>query len=262
VATSALATLWSAELPETAETIGTYVRLAAVLGQRTAELHAALAREAGISEVATDIIVDRAIASWERLPDALGHATVSDEATRAGLERLLSQHTITAARLRADRRALTPALPATATHGALDLAHVLLHEDNFMFIGFADDGSVPPDIRLRARNPIEDVVTLLRSIYAAGSVAAAMTIASAPQQVERLTGWSRWATACAATSLLQAYARTALNEPWWPGDAGALSALTRLFVVQQTSEEIPRVLVARPGWLSIMLGELTDIVGA
>jgi maltose alpha-D-glucosyltransferase/alpha-amylase len=259
--------------PEAAyESVGSYLKTATVLGRRSAELHLALANERAIQAFGAAtvdaggaaMLSERVVGSWERCRaavDAAAMATLS-EGTRAQLADLLARHDDVVAAIQAEAVAASADLTLTRIHGSLDLAHVLLHEGDFTFIGLEDDGTHSVERRRRLSSPLEDVATMTRSFHAAAQVALGTRTAMTPPLAERLAGWTRWWTVWVSTQFLAGYREVAGGVPFAPKQEDAFVALVRLFMLEQAFFEICFSLVTRPAWVGIPLTMVGDLLPA
>jgi maltose alpha-D-glucosyltransferase/alpha-amylase len=148
--------------------------------------------------------------------------------------------------------AQTSTVAVSHVHGSLDLAHILVHEGDFHFVGPGDAANLPPEDRLRDQSPFVDLATMLRSFHLASEVALATRAATAAHQIDRLTGWARRWTAVVSTSFLHAYRRAAARTGLLPDDDTAV-LLLRAYLVEQAFTDIRDRLTGRPVWLDIVL---------
>jgi maltose alpha-D-glucosyltransferase/alpha-amylase len=265
-----VSSVWTLQAPEVAhQTMGGYLKIATTLGHRTALLHAALTHPAVIKQFGQGVLdepgivglAERTAASWERARVTLlstKYASASDPQAEA-VNRLLSrqdQIRYLAARSRAE---IAPGSVLHPVHGNLDLAHVLMYEGDFWFIGLAGNAAEHPDRRRRMQSPFQDLASVLRSFHtAAGAALARRSSTTAPQQLARLHGWARCWAWWASASFLQGYRREGFDERAYGGATSAV-ALLRLLLLERTFEEIIEYLSGRPEWLPVALeaaGEL------
>jgi maltose alpha-D-glucosyltransferase/alpha-amylase len=261
LAPASLPALWAAGPVSTAQdTVGSYLQTASVLGLRAAELHRALAAlpaseadRATADAQAADTLADRAAAAWERARAALVSYTAPTDSVRARIEPLVAQSDRIIETIRAARAQVSGVVPLTRVHGSFDLAHVLLHEGDFTFLSPGDDTSESPERRLRWRSPLADVATMLRSFHLAAGAALASRIGAAPQQIERLAGYARWWTASASSAFLLAYRTATADAPFLPSQADAVIGLLRLYMLEQTFNDVRPSLLSHPDWMDLVL---------
>jgi maltose alpha-D-glucosyltransferase/alpha-amylase len=273
-----LARLWTLPTPErAAQTVGTYLGVAATLGARTAELHGALADERALERLGAARIDEQAIATWladtracwQRTRTLLAARSAAQADVESGsaeadqrvaIDRLIEKadsnlHTIDSPDLSGMIGALL-----TQIHGNLDLAHVLIYETTVTFIGPAGDGTRSPESRRRPRTPLEDVAVMLRSLHTAAGLALDQHAATPAHQRDVVAAWARCWTAWSGATFLAAYQRTAGGAPWLAPDASVTIALLRLLLFQQACDDIAASLDARPAWLHLSLALANDLL--
>ncbi len=234
-----------------ADVFAGYLAFAAALGQRLAELHAALASPtqdpAFSPEVATQADAEAwAAAVLAQLEPALD--LVKDHADAA---LLLAR----AAALRAAVRRLAQAATGAAmtrVHGDFHLGQVLVAQGDAVIVDFEGEPARPLAERRAKASPLRDVAGLLRSFdYAAAVVTmneASATATVAPTE-RRAALSERWQQEAAA-AFLAAYGATAPRIA--PG-------LLDLFLVEKAAYEIRYEAANRPDWISVPLRGLTEL---
>lgn len=222
----------------------------ALLGQRTAELHLALAMGTGADfapEPLTAADFAELAASVRARLGAVFAALRGrdDELTRAVLARE------DAARARIAALAAVRAVKMRH-HGDYHLGQVLSTRDDWMIIDFEGEPSRPLAERRAKRSPLRDVAGMLRSFHYAAHAARG----DAP--VERAEAWS--GAACAA--FLERYLAVADGAEFLPKAVAEREALLAAFVLEKALYEIDYELNNRPGWLAIPLRGLLTVIGA
>jgi maltose alpha-D-glucosyltransferase/alpha-amylase len=264
---------WTTEIPDAAwGTIGGYLKSAAVLGRRTAELHLALngpAAEQTLGVAVQDRAgVDAAASAIVgEATDTLGALAVALPSLNAALQdlarRLIDRRADLLARVRAAGSAVPAPLRASRIHGDYHLGQVLLGEEDFTIVDFEGEPARSIEERARHQSPLKDVAGMVRSFhYAAGAgILARTTTAASPAGVERLSAWARWWQAWTTASFLASYRATAGAAPFLPADRAAVSALLDLFLIEKALYEIRYELTHRPQWLPIPVQGLLDLLG-
>lgn len=248
--------------------------LAATLGQRTAELHLALARVArdGAPELAPEPLTaaDRAGASARArgmLDEHLG-------ALGRAFERLPAHAQDLAARLLATgaRAAITERLDAfrdcaadvvkTRTHGDLHLGQVLRRGDDFVIVDFEGEPSRPLAERRQKTSPLRDVMGMVRSFdYAA---AAALRDPARPPPADpderdrretRASLWKKQVT----DAFLGAYLAATADAPFMPRGKSEQSVFLTFYGLEKAIYEVGYELHNRPDWIEIPLRGLADL---
>jgi predicted trehalose synthase len=232
-----LASSWNESLPDEAEAaLGSFGRLAAMMGQRLGEMHAALATAgAPIEAPSADRLFERTLAAWSAAGPYLESSGPGDVRISSALE--------------ASRAGAPRPVPAIRVHGALDLAHVLIYEGDVSFIGPAEDPAVPPDQRRVPDTPLVDVASLLWSLQNVAIRALAVRPATSPTDHERLAAWARWWVAGASRALVAAHRQATAGLGIIPDTPDGVTAILRLALFEQAFRDISRTAVASAEWL-------------
>jgi maltose alpha-D-glucosyltransferase/alpha-amylase len=157
--------------PPPADVHGGYLALAHTLGQRTAELHCALARSTASPAFAPEPLSDADVADWKRrvreeadaafglLAQRLGSLP---EAARADAEALLGMRQPIVERIDSFAAA-THAMRKIRFHGDYHLGQVLVAQNDFIIIDFEGEPARPLEERRQKGSPWRDVAGMLRS---------------------------------------------------------------------------------------------------
>lgn len=254
------------------EVVGPYLEQVRLLGERTAELHLALAAGTAPAFAPEPFSLPYQRSLYQsmcalttrtfqglrtvapRLPDTL---RAQAEAVLALEEALLARfQRVTAAPIEALR---------TRVHGDLHLGQVLYTGSDFVFIDFEGEPVHPIDERRLKRSPLRDVAGMLRSFqYAAHATlfnrangAQGATEEGAPMR-RWADCWSFWVSA----AYLGGYLHRAAGAPFIPVAPADLAALLEVFVLEKLVYEIGYEMNNRPAWLSIPLSGLLRQVEA
>jgi maltose alpha-D-glucosyltransferase/alpha-amylase len=249
-----------------------YLESARLLGQRTAELHLALA--AGVSPAfapeAFSLLYQRSLYQSMRaqasqvfqglrkllpgLPDE-----VRDDAQRAVAaedELLRRFQRVSAAKIETVR---------TRTHGDYHLEQVLYTGKDFMIIDFEGEPVRPISERRIKRSPLRDVAGMLRSYeYAAyGALFSRLGATTVPpEDAACLRRWADFWSFWVSAAFLRSYLETAAGAPFIPAGRGDLETLLEVFVLEKAIYEVSYEMNNRPGWLGIPLSGVLRQVGA
>ncbi|MBI2312337.1 MAG: maltose alpha-D-glucosyltransferase [Betaproteobacteria bacterium] len=246
-----------------AEIHGAYLALMRTLGQRTAELHLALAarsgnpafdpEEAGPSDIASwrDAVREEAAATLELL--ARRREAVPQSA-RADADAVLARR----AALLQGIEALAPA-PALKIrhHGDYHLGQVLLTQNDFLITDFEGEPARPLTVRRLKHSPLRDVAGMLRSFNYARHAAAFGSAGAREADRGPLDALGQaWETA-AGGAFLAAYrervAGAGLFASWEQAQA-----LLKLFLLEKLFYELRYELASRPDWSRIPLRGLLE----
>ncbi len=253
--------------PLARDTIGAYLGLARLLGQRTAELHRALAQETDDPDFRPEpfsLLHQRSM--YQSVRGHLGQtfttlkrrlATLPAE-TRELASQALDRRSELDARLRRIHARKIEAV-RTRTHGDFHLGQVLVAGGDFVFIDFEGEPARPLAERRRKRSPLRDVAGMLRSFdYAAE--AALRSDRVRPEDAVRLepwaAAWAQWVSAAALASWREA----ADDARFVPHEEDVFGILLDFHLLEKCVYEVRYELDNRPDWLAIPLRGLLDLL--
>jgi maltose alpha-D-glucosyltransferase / alpha-amylase len=245
-----------------------YLRSAAVLGRRTAELHLALAdvqdpafRPEPLDSAALDALADKMRADAHAaldLLDARGH-TLQD-AARSQADTLVAARADLVASFD-EIRGLDAAGPRIRIHGDYHLGQVLRVEEDFFAFGFAGDPARPLAERRARQSPLKDIAGMLRSFsYAAYATLFAFTVHATDSfsLLEPWAGaWQHWVS----DAFLREYRSAIAGTPLAPGDE-AFPVLLRALTLDKALSELAYELNNRAEWAGIPLAGLLNIMSS
>ncbi len=250
------------------DAMGGYLDSAARLGQRTAELHLALAVSADDPVFAPEPLTTRDLAmTAARMTEAV---PVTFEALERGLGSLREEDRAAAQALLAERVQVTTGVMALASvtdpgqkirlHGDYHLGQVLWAEGDFYILDFEGEPDRPLAERRAKQSPLKDVAGMVRSFsYAAWAGLQTFTV-TRPADRERLGGWARAWEAWASAAFLRAYIAVAAPGGILPTDAGSLDTVLRVFTLEKALYELRYEMSHRPGWVSIPLSGIHGLL--
>jgi maltose alpha-D-glucosyltransferase/alpha-amylase len=225
-----------------------------MLAQRTAALHAALARRSGDAAFDPEPASAQDMAQWvekarRRAASALGwlreHAAELPETLRALAERVAGASA--AIEQRIARSAASPALGLkTRIHGGYRLQEVLLVHDDFVIIDFEGDPARPLAERRAKNSSWRDVASMLRSLEQACHAALHLDAPAGVAQAHREPVAQAWAAAI-RQAFLQAYVQAAVAAGLYPdrGAAAAQRQLLDLFEIERALAAVDDTLPQR-----------------
>jgi maltose alpha-D-glucosyltransferase/alpha-amylase len=257
--------------PPVLQVFGSYLEVAHRLGERTAEMHLALAAASDDPAFAPEpfsTLYQRSLyqsfrtltsRTFDMLAERVRSAprTVSREA-RDLLDRkrdvLSSFHAITTSRIHAVR---------TRCHGDFHLGQVLYCAGDLVIIDFEGEPARSLNERRFKRSPLRDVAGMLRSfhyaIYEVLHGAAAHGVLR-PDDLPRLAPWGelwhRWVT----KTFLQAYLQRAGDASFVPRSRGELSLLLRLLVLEKAIYELGYELNNRPERIGVPVSGIRELL--
>jgi maltose alpha-D-glucosyltransferase / alpha-amylase len=259
---------WPNTVRATAETA---LEAAALLGQRTAEMHLALSTPTEDAAFSAEAETCARLEEGARRIDA--QLAVACDLLQANLAELSEAISKAANRFLARRDALTErihaiaALPAAGQririHGDYHLGQILrtceAPAGDFMLIDFEGEPARSLAERRSKQSPLKDVAGMVRSFaYAAfaGLDAFLKTGSTGSDGREKLTAWAaQWETAATAEFLAQYRETIAANPALLPPVAQA-DVLLRAFVLEKALYEVVYELNHRPDWLHIPMNDI------
>ncbi len=260
-----LLTLAGEPVPDQAlEAIGPYLDSARLLGQRTAELHLALASQPddpvfGL-ESFSPAYRQHLQRDMHKLAGTIFHhlrhhlpglpPAVQETAHQVlALEQPIVQHFDTL--LEGDISALRERI-----HGDYHLGQVLYTGDDFMIIDFEGEPARPLSERRQKGSPLQDVAGMLRSFHYA-AYAAYFYMIDRPDRSERsaadLETWARYWHLWVSVAYLQTYLQVAAGAPFIPADRKELKALLDAYLLSKAVYELGYEMNNRPHWVAIPL---------
>ena len=256
------------DLPEVAtRTVGAYLESARLLGQRTAELHAALASDPDDPAFAPERISQQDQRSIYQSLN--GVALRSMELLRSQLKRLpenardearqvleLEPRIMSALRAFLGRRLTTTRI---RVHGDYHLGQVLYTGSDFVIIDFEGEPTRSLYERRLKRLALRDVAGMLRSFHYASQTA--LNSENIPaESTERSQAWSRlWVDSVSAT-FLRSYMSTAGTASFIPHGADDLEMQLKTMLLEKALYELRYELNTRPDWVRIPLRGILDLM--
>ncbi len=261
--------------PEAREHAALYLDAARLLGQRTAELHLALATptdnpafsaqrytEADLQED-RDRIGRQVTAGFDALAAAAsGPLRDSSEWTRSAAERLLSQRDAELSSLAALGGDPTRFGSRIRIHGDYHLGQLLRSRSDFLIVDFEGEPARPLAERRRKQSPLRDVAGMLRSFSYAARSALDRHLQRHPEQGPALLAWASLWENSSCNAFLRGYRETMAARPdLLPGDTAA-DLLLRALLQEKAFYELLYELNNRPTWLHIPLAGLLSLQGS
>ncbi|MEM7574104.1 MAG: hypothetical protein AAF433_14445 [Bacteroidota bacterium] len=258
-----IATSFADLSPTEARLIGktTYQRVQ-LLGQRTAEMHLALASEAAqspvmvpepLSEDYRKEISAAALHLFDRQLVLLQNRIADLDGANLDLaQRIIAQQGVIRQRLAALRDRPMPAL-LTRIHGDYHLGQVLYDDHDFYIIDFEGEPLLSIPERQRKRPPFKDVAGMIRSLHYAARGQLLLNFSYRPEDVEALGPWGNWWFRTLRAAYLNSYLSTIGDHPMLPPASVDQELLLDIFVLEKAVYEVAYELNSRPDWLGIPL---------
>ncbi|MBI5369529.1 MAG: maltose alpha-D-glucosyltransferase [Planctomycetes bacterium] len=259
------------------ETCAGYLEIARRLGQRTAELHLALASSTAVPAFAPEPFTQhyqravyqsihssagRVFSTLRRRCDTLPGDARATALRVLRLEGRIEQRlkTLLGRKLAAQRIRI---------HGDFHLGQVLFTGRDFVFIDFEGEPARPISERRIKRSPLRDVAGMLRSFHYAAQTALAREQAGTGGPGARaggggragagLAGWARLWYDWAASAYLRAWLACA-RGPIVPAEREDLRLLTEAFLLEKAIYEVGYELSHRPDWVRIPLAGILELM--
>jgi maltose alpha-D-glucosyltransferase / alpha-amylase len=257
------------------ELIGAYFESIRLLGQRTAELHAALVSEQADPDFAperfTDFyrsglyhgILNRCYRMTDELRATLPHLPADAAAEARAL--FGKQNEIRASlRFLRDQRLNTMRI---RIHGDYRLDQLLDTGRDFMIIDFEGDPRRPLSERRIKRSPLEDVASMLDSCYHAAHGALfgeAPGVIPQPENLDALEAWANFWFRWVARAFVRAYKETMEHSPstaaLLPSDQNHFRKLLMTFLLDQSFRSISEALAESPERIRIPAHAILELL--
>ncbi|MFA5316302.1 MAG: maltose alpha-D-glucosyltransferase [Dehalococcoidales bacterium] len=257
--------------PVITETIGHYLISAQLLGQRTAELHLALASavdDANFVPEPFSITYQRSLFHGIRgsvlqtlqllrkqlrnLPDEVS----TDAQKVCGMEEVII------GRLRDITRRKINGMRIRC-HGDYHLGQVLYTGSDFVIIDFEGEPARHLGERKIKRSPLRDVAGMIRSFHYAAHVAMvgrASTVLR-PEDMPRLEEWANAWYIWVSATFLRTYLELMADTPILPQGRESMKIVLDAFLIDKAIYEVKYELNNRPDWLTLPLKGILQVLG-
>jgi maltose alpha-D-glucosyltransferase / alpha-amylase len=249
------------------ELIGTYFESARLIGERTAELHLALASnltdpdfypepfttlyQRSIYQSMRNLTARMLRLMRSRLPRL---STPVQEIARKVLERendiFARFHTLLEGRIQAQRLRI---------HGDFHLGQILYTGKDFIIIDFEGEPARSLSERRLKRSPLRDVAGMLRSFHYASNHAI-FSKGVRPEDISAMAKWAHFWYQWVAAMFLKSYLKTAGQAHFLPQTEEQLNILLRSLSLEKVVYEISYELNNRPNWVPIPLQGLLELL--
>ncbi|OFV90798.1 MAG: hypothetical protein A3H95_10190 [Acidobacteria bacterium RIFCSPLOWO2_02_FULL_64_15] len=245
-----------------------FLASAALLGQRTAELHIALAGEGSSPDFAPEALTAAHVAALVARLQEDAHRSLTALAGRLdSLPPPVQERARAVLSLRARLDAHISSLatvPAssmrTRVHGDYHLGQVLCAGDDFVIIDFEGEPARSLAERRAKQSPLKDVAGMLRSFSYAAYAALAAVSDRQPKLRERFEERALlWETGIRA-AFLSRYRQTMADAAPVPVDDQRFGQLLDTFILEKVLYELAYELASRPQWVGIPLAGILQIL--
>jgi maltose alpha-D-glucosyltransferase/alpha-amylase len=251
--------------------IGGYLDTAALMGVRTAGLHAAISSDPDDAAFAPEPfskLYQRSLYQSMRnltrrvyrlLNDAL--PSLPDDVRRQAERIVDRQDEILGVFAKLSERRLEAV--RTRVHGDLHLGQMLFTGKDFVFLDFEGEPARPVSERRIKRTPLADVAGMLRSFeYAVSTVLTTRVLGpmASEEQSEQLERWARLWYKWVAAAFLDGYFSNAVNATFLPADRGDVAVLLEISLLEKAVYELGYELNNRPDWVWVPLGGIIRLL--
>jgi maltose alpha-D-glucosyltransferase/alpha-amylase len=262
--------LWD-QIPEQLLTVieGVHLETVRLLGQRTAEMHLALAADADSPDFrpepftlqhqrsvyqsirseskVTMTLLGRNLNTLDDYPRALADQVISISDKLMSSHEYLLHDTIHVQKIR--------------IHGDYHLGQILFTGKDYVILDFEGEPARPLGERRLKRSAMVDIAGMLRSFHYVAHYSLFESRTVRPEDRQTLGAFADlWATR-AGQVFLGAYLETAANAVFVPFDRGDLRALLRSYSIVKAMYELRYELNNRPKWAAIPLRGLLQVLG-
>jgi maltose alpha-D-glucosyltransferase/alpha-amylase len=248
--------------PLAEELIGVYLEAAQMLGQRTGELHVALAQAADNPDFAPEPFTDfyrrslyqrmrtQANEALQLLRRRLRHLP---ETVHHDAQQVLDHQTLIRRPFQALRDRKIAAMRIRC-HGDYHLGQVLYTGRDFIIIDFEGEPARSLGVRRMKHAPLYDVAGMLRSFhYAAYAVLLGQVASVRPEDYATLVPWAQCWYGWVGSTFLRAYLEVARQGDFLPADPAHLNILLDAYLLEKAFYELAYELNSRPDWVQVPL---------
>jgi len=252
--------------PEFIHVLGTaYPERVRQLGQRTAEMHLALASDRtdpAFKPEAFSVLYQRSI--YQSMRNGLRRtfqllAKHQRTAKNPEIEAMLGREREILARM---ARVMGRRIPVEKIriHGDYHLGQVLDTGRDFVIIDFEGEPARPISERRLKRSALRDVAGMLRSFHYAAYTGLAQQITVRDVDVPTAAPWADLWYEFVSRTFLRSYLATAGERPFLPRDPDDLAVLLDAYLLDKAVYEIAYELNNRPDWLRVPLRGIQQIL--
>jgi maltose alpha-D-glucosyltransferase / alpha-amylase len=258
------------ELPSfAAPLIGSYLETVDLLGQRTAELHIALASDSSDRDFAPEPSTELFQREFEKSARELAERNLE-----LLQERLRDLQSESRSQAEAVLRRKDDILwrfhfsgdPAdcgmlTRIHGDYHLGQVLYTGSDFVIIDFEGEPVRPISERRAKRSPLQDVAGMLRSFhYAAFTLlfGAQENVSLPPKELQK--GWAEAWYSGVSFRFLKSYFSRASAGSFLPSTRQEIASLLHIYLLEKALYELGYELNNRPEWVAIPLAGIRQLL--
>jgi len=266
-------TLAKQPIPKEAQDLmGPYLVSAQLLGQRTAELHTALAKDYEWPDFAPEPFTSHY--QWAMYQSFRASAIKSlallrerfsslPEKTQPAAKQVLDAESAIQKQFKSITNGKITALRLRC-HGDYHLGQVLYTGKDFVIIDFEGEPARPLTERRIKRPPLRDVAGMLRSFHYAARTALSSRTAgpvARPEDAQSIDAWALYWQQWASAVYLDAYLKAAAPAGFLPPTPEETQLLLNVFLMEKAMYELSYELNNRPSWARIPLQGILQLLG-
>jgi maltose alpha-D-glucosyltransferase/alpha-amylase len=251
------------------ELIGLYLEEARLLGQRTGELHVALAQDAGgpnfvpepFSDFSRRSLYQGMLSLMNQIFPLLrrGLKTLPETAQPEAYKVLEREGTVRS-RFQGIRDRKITAMQIRC-HGDYHLGQVLHTGKDFIIIDFEGEPARPLSVRRLKRSPLRDVAGMLRSFgYAAYAALLGQVPGLRPEDFPSLEPWARFWYSHVSVAFLRGYLAATTQAPFLPHGREDFQVLLDAYLLEKAIYELGYELNNRPDWVRVPLAGILHLL--
>ena len=269
---NALVSDLSVGIPDLAkEIIGSYLASSELLGQRTAELHLALASDSENPDFAPEgftSFYQRSIYQYMRNLAGRSLLLLKKRLSQLPEEtQHLAQTVLNRQEQLMDRFGSILNLKITGqrtrNHGDYHLGQVLYTGKDFIIIDFEGEPARPMSERRMKRSPLRDVAGMLQSFNYAVNQALRNEVETGmirPESLPTMEQWAQFWYGWVASAFLNSYLLTTTDATFLPKSSQELQVLLDAYLLEKAVYELGYELNNRPDWAEIPLQRILQLL--
>jgi maltose alpha-D-glucosyltransferase/alpha-amylase len=258
------------EIPDFArDRIGAYLEEARLLGQRTGELHVALATDGSRLEFAPEPFTDfyrqglyqamlgqvsrtvpvlrQRLSALAKDAQADARATLDLEETMRRRFRSVRDRKLSAARIRC--------------HGDYHLGQVLFTGKDFVILDLEGEVNRSLGVRRLKQSPLKDIAGMLRSFhYASQAALRGAGTSIRPEDCPVLDPWARFWYGWVGAAFVRAYVQALAGAALLPAAPDDLRILLDAYLLEKALHELDHELQHRPDWVRVPLQGILQLL--
>ncbi|MHB1022739.1 MAG: maltose alpha-D-glucosyltransferase [Acidobacteriaceae bacterium] len=253
--------------PLAKEYVGMYLDAAFLLGQRTGEMHAALATPTNDEAFKPELWTPEDLHA--QLIDLENQAKLALEALRTNLYRLPDDAVEMAGLVLSRRTAILNSAQKLAhqdihgfrirIHGDYHLGQILRVKNDYVILDFEGEPARSMEYRRRKSSPLKDVAGMLRSYSYAAFAALQRYTTRRPEHIKTLEPWAQLWERSTTSAFLRGYMQVMEQSPLHMSRPEDMQQLLKVYLLEKALYELLYELNNRPTWAYIPLAGILSL---